>query len=183
MFSNFTEEFASGINDVISLNGETPGNIKFSKSFTDGKLVSYAIRDAGNIIKVTGIGVYSGDTITRSDLWHYDGTDVVNNPASNIELNDGVHIVTCVQHVDNISDLITVVIQLEGQPMPARPQGYKVVYWHTFDEPTINGSNPFDKWANAVIVPDPEPTGDNILLTSDGDTFTTSDGDTFIVSI
>ncbi|WP_430009966.1 hypothetical protein [Methylophaga lonarensis] len=85
MFANFTEETCTGTGDVITLTGATDGMLPFSASYQDGDEVAYTIEDGST--KISGLGVYSGGTITRKDLWNYNGTSVDASPDSNITLS------------------------------------------------------------------------------------------------
>lgn len=95
MFSNFTEETCTGTAEVLTLLGSTSGNIPFSASFEDGEKVAYSLEDSAGSIKISGIGTYSAGTITRKDLWNYNGTVVDKTPTANIVLSGGTHTIRC----------------------------------------------------------------------------------------
>ena len=96
MYAPMTEETCTGTGDTLTLTGATTGHIPFGASFADGALCAYVVIDSGGTILVAGKGTYNttGDTITRSDEWHYDGT-VDEAPSSNIALSGGTHTVRC----------------------------------------------------------------------------------------
>lgn len=97
MFSNFTEETATGTGNTLALAGATADHIAFGESFEDGDLVSYSLEDSGGTIKVAGIGTYvsATDDITRNDSWNWNGTAVDKDPSTNITLSGGTHTVRC----------------------------------------------------------------------------------------
>lgn len=108
-FENLTEETGTGTGLTISLSGATTGNTKFNKSFVDGELVYYFIKDSGGVIWVEGLGIYnsSGDSITRSDTRNYNGTAIDKMPTTNITLSGGAHTVTCAVGTANMGGIDT----------------------------------------------------------------------------
>lgn len=97
MFANFTEETCTGTGATLTLTGATTDNIAFSKTFLDGDVVFYTLRDSGGIIKIAGSGTYvsSSNSITRDDTWNWNGTIIDDNPSANIALSAGTHTITC----------------------------------------------------------------------------------------
>ena len=100
MFANFTEESCTGTGDSLSLQGNTVGNLPFSASFNDGERVAYVLEDAAGSIKISGVGNYVSATnsITRGDMWNYDGTQINEAVTTNITLTGGTHTIRCSFH-------------------------------------------------------------------------------------
>jgi hypothetical protein len=97
MYANFTEETCTGTGATLVLTGATTGSIQFSKTFSDGDEVAYALEDSGGTILIAGVGVYvsATDDITRNDTWNWNGTVVDKNPSTNITLSGGTHTIRC----------------------------------------------------------------------------------------
>jgi len=99
MFANATAETCTGTGDTLELSGAISDHIAFSKSFSDGDLISYFVQDSGGTIQASGIGAYvsATDDITRNDTWNWNGTVIDDNPSSNITLSGGTHTIRCAQ--------------------------------------------------------------------------------------
>lgn len=98
MFANRVEETCTGTGDTLSLTGATSGHRTFAQNFSDGDFVSYFLVDSGGTIEVGGIGTFntgSPNTITRRDLYHWNGTVVAQKPATNPTLSGGTHTIRC----------------------------------------------------------------------------------------
>ena len=146
MNANYTEETCTGTGAVITTTGATPGNLAFIKSFADGAKVRYAIEDSAGVLKVSGIGIYSAGTITRNDTWNYDGVAANDNPASNIALSGGTHVVRCslqaadADRLDNINTGalgITPDTVAVDTVLTANSSGFQVVASGTVGDVTI----------------------------------------------
>lgn len=96
MYGNFIEETCTGTAATLTLTGATTGNLAFSTQFADGDRLFYALEDSGGSIKIAGYGTWNtGGTITRNDIWNYNGTVVDKQPATNITLSAGTHTIRC----------------------------------------------------------------------------------------
>lgn len=97
MFANFTQETCTGTGDTLTLTGNTAGNRPFSRGFSDGDLVGYALHDSGGVITCSGVGTYNGagNTITRNDTENDNGAVTDKNPSTNIALSAGTHTIGC----------------------------------------------------------------------------------------
>lgn len=94
MFANFIKETCTGTGDTLSLAGEETGFIPFDAYYADGEPVPYIVKDGNGTNKVAGYGTFntgSPDTITRNDLWTWNGTVVDKNPSANLTLSGGTH--------------------------------------------------------------------------------------------
>lgn len=108
IITNFTEESCNVTATTIELLGAASGRIPFSASFNDGDLVSYQLIQADGARMVAGVGKYvaATDDITRQDFWNYDGTNVNENPATNITFTGGPHTVVCAPEVSLLMGML-----------------------------------------------------------------------------
>lgn len=106
MIKNFTQETCSISGSTVTLQGAFGGGVPFSKSFSHGDLVHYAISSPSGA-KVTGVGIYlaPGNQIARQDSWSYDGSTIDENPSSNIHLGSGTHSIACVPNNTDFDSL------------------------------------------------------------------------------
>lgn len=98
MIANFTSETCTGTGDTLTLTGALPKLLPFNKSFEDGALVLYVVKDEDGVTKAAGVATFNTgpDRLLRDDSYNVSSGGVVdNNPSTNIALSGGTHIVSC----------------------------------------------------------------------------------------
>ena len=102
MLSNFVEESCQSDSGSVLLAGALHGSISFGLSFANGDDVAYSIiADNGRRVLCTGVYSSGGNSLSRTDVWSFNGATVDTNPAANISLGTGTHrIVNTLQAAD-----------------------------------------------------------------------------------